>query len=116
MGKWMDGYLQRLEAVRRQNLEAGGKERLDLIGRLGKLTARQRIAHLVDAGSFEEIGSLVTESLAPLDGKKRPTPSDGVVMGFGEIDGRPAMVYAHGFQRNVRFPGRSGCLEAGGFD
>jgi len=97
MGQWMEGYLQRLNDVRRQNLAGGGEECLAQIGELGKLTARQRIEKLVDAGSFEEIGSVVTESLTPLDGKERPTPSDGVVMGFGDIQGRPAMIYSMDF-------------------
>ena len=97
MGQWMDGYLQRLGKVRAQNLEGGGKDRLEALHRFGKLTARERIDRLVDTGSFEEIGSLVEESLPSLDGNVRPTPSDGVVMGFGEIDGRTAMVYAMDF-------------------
>jgi len=97
MGKWMDGYLKRLNDVHRENLEGGGEDRLDIIRRLGKLTARQRIDRLVDAGSFEEIGSVVTDSLASLDGKNRPTPSDGVVIGFGEIGGRPSMIYSMDF-------------------
>ena len=43
MGKWMDGYLAKLAANRRENLEAGGPERIDLQHQLGKLTARERI-------------------------------------------------------------------------
>ena len=80
MGQWMNGHLQRLNDVRSQNLTGGGEERLVLINSLGKLTARERIEKLVDAGSFEEIGSVVKESLPPLDGKKRPTPSDRPIL------------------------------------
>ena len=41
MGQWMDGYLSRLERVRRENQEGGGKERLQEIRDLGKLRARE---------------------------------------------------------------------------
>ena len=88
MGEWIDGYMQRLSRVREKNRIGGGQDRVDLIHQLGKLTARERIAHILDEGSFEEIGSIVTDTRPSLDGKKRPDPSDGVVMGFGEIDGR----------------------------
>jgi acetyl-CoA carboxylase carboxyltransferase component len=93
----MDGHLQRLGEVRRQNLAGGGEERLTQISAFGKLSARQRIEKLMDADTFEEIGSAVTESLDPLDGKARPAPSDGVVMGCGEIRGRLAMTYSMDF-------------------
>jgi acetyl-CoA carboxylase carboxyltransferase component len=97
MGVWMDSYLERLEAVRRQNLEGGGKEYIDQIHQLNKLTARERIDRLLDEDTFEEIGSLVTDTRPPLDGKERPDPSEGVVMGFGRIDGRYVAVYAMDF-------------------
>ncbi len=97
MGKWMDGYLERLERVGSENLAGGGAARIDIQRRLSKLTARERIAGLVDEGSFEEIGSLVTDSRAPFDGKTRPCPSDGVIMGFGKIQNRMAAVGAMDF-------------------
>ena len=97
MGQWMDGYLSRLERVRRENLEGGGKERLQEIRDLGKLGARERIEKLADPGSFEEIGSLVRDVRPPYDGEKRPSPADGVVMGLGSVRGRTAAVYALDF-------------------
>ena len=97
MGEWIDGYMQRLSRVREKNRIGGGQDRVDLIHQLGKLTARERIAHILDEGSFEEIGSIVTDTRPSLDGKKRPDPSDGVVMGFGEIDGRPVALYVMDF-------------------
>jgi len=93
----MDGYLERLDGVRAENLAGGGDARLDIQRGLGKLTVRERIARLVDEGSFEEIGSLVTDSRPPFDGKARPCPSDGVVMGFGKIDGRTTALCAMDF-------------------
>jgi methylmalonyl-CoA decarboxylase subunit alpha len=97
MGQWMDGYLSRLERVRQENLEGGGKKRLQEIRDLGKLGARERIEKLTDPGSFEEIGSLVRDGRPPYDGRKRPSPGDGVVMGFADVNGRPIAVYALDF-------------------
>ncbi len=97
MGKWMNGYLEKLAANRRENLEAGGLERINLQHELGKLTARERIEQLADPGSFEEIGSLVREFRLGLEGDARPSPSDGVVMGLAEVNGRPLMVYSLDF-------------------
>lgn len=97
MGTWMDGYLERLDGVRIQNLAGGGDDRLHIQRGLNKLTARERIARLVDVGSFEEIGSLVTDSRPSFDGKARPCPSDGVVMGFAKIVGRTVALCAMDF-------------------
>jgi len=97
MGKWINGYLEKLAANRRENLEAGGVQRIKLQHELGKLTARERIEQLADPGSFEEIGSLVREFRLGLEGEARPSPSDGVVMGLVEVNGRPLMVYSLDF-------------------
>ena len=97
MGKWMDGYLAKLETNRRENLEAGGAERIELQHSLGKLTARERIERLADPGTFEELGSRVREFRVGLKGEGKPSPSDGVVMGLAKVNGRPVMVYATDF-------------------
>lgn len=97
MGKWMDGYLERLERVRQENLAGGGIERFQAQHTFGKLTARERIDRLVDPGSFEEIGSLVRDVRPPFDGRKRPSPADGVIMGTGQVQGRTVALYAMDF-------------------
>jgi acetyl-CoA carboxylase carboxyltransferase component len=97
MGQWMDGFLERLAQNRRENLEGGGQERIDLQHDLGKLTARERIDYLTDPGSFQEIGSLVRDMRVQLGHLEKPSPSDGVVMGTAQIDGRQVMVYATDF-------------------
>jgi len=97
MGKWMDGYLDKLFKVRQENLEAGGKERVELQHQLGKLTARERIDRLADTGTFEEIGSLVREFRTGLEGEAKPSPAEGVVIGLAKINGRPVMVYSMDF-------------------
>jgi len=94
----MDGYLEKLDNNRRENLEAGGKERIAIQHSLGKLTARERIEHLIDPGSFEELGSLVRDPYPRfVDAVAKPSPSDGVVMGLARINGREVMVYSLDF-------------------
>ena len=97
MGEWMNGYMARLDKVRRANLEGGGRGRLELQRSLGKLTARERIERLVDKGSFEEIGSVVVDHRPPFDGQERPSPSDGVVMGLARVGGRSTALWSMDF-------------------
>lgn len=77
-----------LEARRQASRAMGGDERLAKHRGAGKLDVRARIAHLLDPGSFQELGTLVGGSGAP---------ADAVVMGSGRIDGRPVMVAAEDF-------------------
>ena len=95
----MNGYLKRLEENRQENLAAGGKERIEIQHKLGKMTARERIEYLADPGTFEEIGSRVRESRFGfgLMTEERPSPSDGVIMGTVKINGRTVMVYSLDF-------------------
>ncbi|MBL7226007.1 MAG: propionyl-CoA carboxylase [Desulfobacteraceae bacterium] len=97
MGKWMDGYLEKLVKVREENARGGGEKRVELQHKLGKLTARERIDLLADPGTFEELGSVVREFNFPPDGGGRPSPADGVVMGPAKVNGRQVMVYSLDF-------------------
>lgn len=86
-----DGWgaaLDDLAARRSASRAMGGEERLAKHRGAGKLDARARVAHLLDPGSFHELGTLVGGEEAP---------SDAVVMGSGRIDGRPVMVAAEDF-------------------
>ena len=91
MGNWMNGYLEKLAANRKENLEAGGEERIKVQHQLGKLTARERIKILADPGSFEEIGSVVREFRMGMEGDPKPSPSDGIIMGFANVNGKPVI-------------------------
>ena len=51
MGKWMDGHVDKLSRVRQENLEGGGNDRIEIMHQLGKLTTRERIDRLGDAGT-----------------------------------------------------------------
>jgi len=99
MGKWMDGFLEKLQERQNENLEAGGTDRIALQHSLGKLTARERIERLADQDSFMEIGSF-TRDMEPFrdppEGTRLST-GDGVVMGVAKINGRQVMVYATDF-------------------
>jgi acetyl-CoA carboxylase carboxyltransferase component len=64
---------------------------------LGKLTARERIALLLDPDSFDEVGSLVEPKRDTVPLKDLVAPADGLVAGFGTIDGRPVGVVASDF-------------------
>jgi acetyl-CoA carboxylase carboxyltransferase component len=84
---WPD-VLADLQSRREASRAMGGPERLRKHRDAGKLDARARIDHLLDSGSFREIGTLVGGP---------ETPADSVVIGSGFIDGRPVMVAAEDF-------------------
>jgi propionyl-CoA carboxylase beta chain len=80
-----------------QALTGGGEERIAAQHKKGKLTARERIHFLLDEGSFEEIGMLVTHRATDFDMEKEKYPGDGVVTGYGKINGRLVYVFAQDF-------------------
>jgi propionyl-CoA carboxylase beta chain len=92
-----DDPLSRLRERRRQALEGGGPEKAARQHAAGKLTARERLALLLDVGSFDEIDAFVEHSCTDFGMERRKFPGDGVVTGFGRIDGRPVAVFAQDF-------------------
>ncbi|MGD0223398.1 MAG: carboxyl transferase domain-containing protein [Terriglobia bacterium] len=91
---------QRLVELRRRHAEAeagGGKERRARDHAEGKLTAHERIALLFDEGSFEEIDKLVEHHCQDFGMDQQRIPGDGVVTGFGRINGREAFAFAQDF-------------------
>jgi propionyl-CoA carboxylase beta chain len=75
----------------------GGKKRIEAQHTKGKMTARERIHFLLDEGSFEEIGMLVTHRATDFGIDKEKYLGDGVVTGYGTIKGRLMYVYAQDF-------------------
>src|SRR3954464_526212 len=75
----------------------GGAERLRRQHDAGKLTARERIHLLFDAGSFEEVDKLVTHRCRDFGMADQVVPGDGVVAGHGRVDGRPVFAFAQDF-------------------
>jgi propionyl-CoA carboxylase beta chain len=85
------------EALERRAELGGGEERLRRQHDAGKLTARERIDLLFDAGSFQEVDKLVTHRSRDFGMEDQIIPGDGVVAGSGRIDGRTAYAFAQDF-------------------
>ena len=75
----------------------GGQKRIDSQHQKGKYTARERIAMLLDEGSFEEFDMFVQHRCTNFGMEKSTFLGDGVVTGFGTIDGRLVYVFAQDF-------------------
>jgi acetyl-CoA carboxylase carboxyltransferase component len=90
LGRWQ-GILDELARRRSAAHAMGGTQRLERHRAGGKLDARQRIDALFDPGTFVEIGAFAS---GPPDGE---APADGLIAGFGEIDGRLALAAAEDF-------------------
>ncbi|MBK7096718.1 MAG: acyl-CoA carboxylase subunit beta [Saprospiraceae bacterium] len=93
----MDNKRQLLLQKRENALEGGGKERAEKQHKAGKLTARERIEILLDNGSFEEIGMLVEHRATNFGMDKQKFPGDGVITGYGTIEGRLVFVFSQDF-------------------
>jgi propionyl-CoA carboxylase beta chain len=77
--------------------EGGGAERQEKQKREGKLGARERIALLLDDGTFEETDRFVTHRATDFGMAEKRFPGDGIVTGYGRIDGRTVFVFAQDF-------------------
>ena len=88
---------QQLNDLKKKSQEGGGKKRIEAQHAKGKLTARERIHFLLDEGSFQEMGALVQHrsDLFGLDNQK--ILGDGVVTGYGTVNGRLVYVFAQDF-------------------
>lgn len=93
---WMEELIAELEERRKQVQEGGGPERIEKQHKQGKLTARERIEKLLDPGSFVELGTFV-EHLETEMMKGVKAPGEGVVTGYGTIDGRTVFVFSQDF-------------------
>jgi propionyl-CoA carboxylase beta chain len=78
-------------------MEGGGPTRVQAQKSRGKFTARERIQYLLDEGSFQETDLLVSTRAADFGLKDKKIPGDGVITGFGAINGREVCVYAQDF-------------------
>ncbi|GAA0538371.1 propionyl-CoA carboxylase beta chain [Rhizomicrobium palustre] len=93
----MKHVIQELEARRARARLGGGEARIEAQHKKGKLTARERIELLLDPGSFEEFDMFVEHRNSEFDSHKSRIPGDGVVTGWGTINGRLAYVFAKDF-------------------
>ena len=93
----MKDILDKLEARRESARIGGGQARIDAQHKKGKLTARERIEILLDAGSFEEYDMFVEHRSNEFGMEKTRVSGDGVVTGWGTINGRVVYVFAKDF-------------------
>lgn len=93
----MDKKIDILKQKREKALLGGGHNRIESQHKKGKLTARERLHFLLDEGSFEEIGMLVTHRSTDFGMEKEIYPGDGVVTGYGTIAGRLVYVFSQDF-------------------
>lgn len=89
--------IAQLEKLNQEALLGGGQKRIDAQHSKGKLTARERIDLLLDPGSFQEVGKLVTHRATDFGLDKQKFLGDGVVTGYGEITGRLVYVFSQDF-------------------
>ena len=91
---------EKIEELRERKAEAekgGGEDRIQAQHDRGKMTARERIDYFLDEGSFVEFDALREHRSTNFDMDERKVPGDGVVTGYGEVDGRTVFVFAHDF-------------------
>tara|TARA_Y100000590_G_scaffold462147_1_gene625517 strand:- start:22 stop:1554 length:1533 start_codon:yes stop_codon:yes gene_type:complete len=93
----MKDIIKLLEEKRKKAQEGGGKARIEAQHKKGKLTARERIALLLDKDSFEEWDMFVEHRSVDFGMEKNKVPGDGVVTGHGTINGRQVFVFSQDF-------------------
>lgn len=93
----MQDKRKQLSDLKKQSQEGGGQKRIDAQHAKGKLTARERIHFLLDEGSFQEMGTLVQHRSDLFGLDKQKILGDGVVTGYGTVNGRLVYVFAQDF-------------------
>jgi propionyl-CoA carboxylase beta chain len=93
----MSEIIQKLEQKRADARLGGGQRRIDAQHKKGKLTARERIEILFDKGSFEEWDMFVEHRTTDFDMADQKVPGDGVITGYGTVNGRPILVFSQDF-------------------
>jgi len=89
--------LERLRLLREEALLGGGEKKLEEQHARGRLSARERLEILLDEGSFTEIDAFVLHRATDFGLEDQRILGDGVVTGFGTIDGRQVFVYSQDF-------------------
>jgi acetyl-CoA/propionyl-CoA carboxylase carboxyl transferase subunit len=93
----MDEQIDELRDKKAEAEKGGGEERIAKQHEKGKLTARERIDYFLDDGTFQEFDQLKTHRSTNFDMDEQHPYGDGVVTGYGEVDGRQVFVFAHDF-------------------
>jgi acetyl-CoA/propionyl-CoA carboxylase carboxyl transferase subunit len=93
----MDDRIEELRKKRERAAKGGGEDRIESQHDRGKMTARERIDYFLDDGTFEEFDRFRTHQTHKFGMEERQLPGDGVVTGYGEVNGRKTFVFAHDF-------------------
>lgn len=93
----MTNPVEILKSKLQESKLGGGQRRIDAQHKKGKLSARERVHFLLDPGSFEEIGALVMHRCTDFGMVDQEYPGDGVVTGYGAVNGRLVYVFAQDF-------------------
>src|ERR1700731_994796 len=93
----MKDILEKLETRRGHARLGGGQARIEAQHKRGKLTARERVELLLDKGSFEEFDMFVEHRSSEFGMDKQKIPGDGVVTGWGTVNGRVVYLFSKDF-------------------
>lgn len=89
--------IRKLKEMREQAKLGGGRERIEKQHQSGKLTARERLDLLLDSRSFSEFDAFVTHRIFEFEMQEKKILGDGVITGYGKINGRPVFVFSQDF-------------------
>ncbi len=92
-----EDLISELKDVRQQAGKGGGEKRIKAQHDKGKMTARERVLTLMDEGSFQEVDALMAHRHQEFGLDEKRLPGDGVVVGFGKVDGRMVAVFSQDF-------------------
>ena len=89
--------IREIEKERERLKLGGGLSEIERQHKRGKLTARERVERLLDPGTFHELELWAKATRTGFDIDERELPADAVAIGYGEVEGRPVLVYTHDF-------------------
>jgi len=93
----MEDRIEELREKREEALEGGGEDRIERQHEKGKMTARERIDYFLDDDTFNEFDQFRTHQNHKFGMEEKQVYGDGVVTGYGEVNGRKTFVFAHDF-------------------
>jgi acetyl-CoA/propionyl-CoA carboxylase carboxyl transferase subunit len=93
----MEDSIEELRELREEAAKGGGEERIEKQHERGKMTARERIDYFLDEDTFTEFDQFRTHDCHNFDMEDEEFLGDGVVTGYGDVDGRTVFVFAHDF-------------------
>jgi propionyl-CoA carboxylase beta chain len=93
----MEAKIEELKRINREAEQGGGEKRIEEQHAKGKMTARERIDFLLDKDSFQEIDKFVVHRCQDFGMEKKKVPGDGVVTGYGTVNGRKVFLFSQDF-------------------